>query len=163
MSSLPNTQPVYTKDIISWNARLITQVAPRKLTTESPVSLGTFGTFGGLLWSIRAVPLGANVASVLRLYGGLPTASSSTDYRLLFEVPLPAIDAMTTLDNAMVGSTGNNALNAPNGIEVPLPRIYSRNTEESRGLVCTGDYTIHCALSVPVASGWDIFAEGGNY
>jgi hypothetical protein len=164
MSTLPNTQPIYTKDIINWAARLTTQVAGRKLTVESPVYLGNFGPFGGLIWSIRAVPLGANVATNLRIYGAPGAESSVVNFRLLFEVPLPSIpDSATNGVNIPVGITGNSVLGAPTPIEVPLPRIYSRNTDESRGLVREGNYALYCALSTAVAGGWDVHVEGGNY
>ena len=163
MSVSANTQPIYTCDIINWDARLIDQVAGRKLTIETPVLLGRFGAFGGIIWSIRAVPLGANVATNLRIYGWAANAVAASDYRLLFEVALPSISDMTNDRNTLITYYGNTTMSAPPAIEIPLPRIYTRNTEESRGLVRTGNYSLYCALSAPVASGWDVFIEGGNY
>jgi hypothetical protein len=161
---LPNTQPIYSKDVINWSTRLTTQVAGRKLTVERPVALGSFGQFGGLIWNIRAVPVGINVATNLRIYGAPGAESSVTNYRLLFEVPLPSIFGSATAGvNVPIGGNGNSTLSAPTPIEVPLPRIYSRNTDESRGLAREPGYALYCALSVPVEGGWDIHVEGGNY
>lgn len=161
--SLPNTAPLYTKDILNWDARLTNQVAGRKLTVESPVKLGQFGLFGGVVWSIRAVPLGANVATNLRIYGYASTGVTPADFRMLFEVALPAIDDVTAEHNSVIAVGNNSTLSAPTPIEVPLPRIYTRNTEESRGLVRTSNYSLYCALSREVVSGWDVFVEGGDY
>lgn len=164
MSTLPNVQPIYTKDILNWNARLTNQVCARNLITGTPVVLGTTGAFGSIIWNIRAVPLGANVGTVLRLYGAPSTESAVANYRLLFEVKLPTItDTATTGVNVPVGGTSNALLAAPTPIEIPLSRIYSRNTDESRGLIREPSYSIYCGLSVAVASGWDIHVEGGHY
>lgn len=163
MSTLPNVQPIYTKDILNWDARMTNVVGGRKLTVETPTFLGRFGAFGGVVWSIRAVPLGANVATNLRIYGYASTAASVADFRMLFEVALPAIDDATEETNAVITGTSNSVLSAPTPVEIPLPRIYTRNTEESRGLVRAANYSLYCALSREVASGWDVFVEGGNY
>lgn len=131
---------------------------------ETPRLLGNIGPFGGIIWNIRAVPLGANVATNLRIYGSPGAESNVTNFRLLYEVPLPTItDSATSSVNIPVGGSGNSLLSAPTPIEVPLHRIYSRNTDESRGLVRTGGYSLYCALSVAVAAGWDIHVEGGDY
>lgn len=163
MASTPNVQPVYTKDIFNWGAKLTDQVIGRKLTVETPVFLGTFGAFGGVVWSIRAIPLGVNPATNLRIVGYPPDGASAADYQLLFEVGLPTIEDTTNRTNTIITSTnkGVNSNNTP--IEIPLPRIYTRNTEESRGLVRTSSYSLFCGLSSAVTDGWDVFIEGGNY
>lgn len=164
MSTLPNVQPIYSKDIFNWDARLIGQVTARKLTSEFPVGLGTAGTFGSIIWNIRAVPLGANVSTVLRIYNVHSGENSLENYRLLFEVKLPTVsDIATSSVNVPVGGYGNGVGVAPTPIEVPLPRIYSRNTDESRGLILAPSELLYCGLSVAVASGWDIRVEGGHY
>lgn len=163
MSTLPNTQPIYTKEVFVWTLRLTNQVTPRILATDTPEKAGTFDKFGGLIWSIRAMPIGTNPASTLRIYGASPTDVSPSTFRLLFEVGLPEITNLASLDNVMVSSNGNTALSAPNLIEIPLPRIYSRNTEESRGLVCSANYSLYCGLSAVVGDGWDVTFNGGNY
>lgn len=163
--TVANTQPIYTRDIINWNARLTNQLGGRKLSIENPAPLGTFNSFGGVIWSIRVVALGKNAASNLRIYGKRSTDTTLPDYRLLFETLLPTIrDTVDNPKNSLIDpSYGNSVYATPPVIELSLPRIYTRNTEESRGLVCTSDYSLYCALGQEVESGWDIFCEGGNY
>lgn len=160
MAVVPNTTPIYVKDVINWRARLTTQVVGRKPTVESPVLLGAFGDFGGLLWSIRAVPLGANVATTLLIHGAPAGSTSPASLSLLFEAQLPTIYDPAV---AYVPVGTNSYTNTPTPIEISLPRIYSRNTEESRGLVRTTGFSIYASLSTAVAGGWDILVEGGNY
>lgn len=162
MSTLPNVQPIYTKDILNWDARLTSQVCGRKLTAEFPVFLGSAGTFGSIIWNIKALPLGANVTTLLRIFNVNSQENSLDNYRLLFEVKLPTVTDVT-VSNTPIGINTNSATSVPTPVEIPLSRIYSRNTEESRGLILAPGQILYCGLSVSVASGWDIRVEGGHY
>jgi hypothetical protein len=147
----PNTQPIYSKEIFLWTARLTSQVTPRILTTATtPTFLGNVGTNGGVIWSIKAVPIGNNVASVLRLYGRSADATALTDYRLFSETNLPLID------------NEDNTLSLPE-VDIPLPRIFTRDSDQSRGIVAPAGYGFAVALGTIVASGWDIIVTGGDY
>ena len=151
MATTPNTQPIYTKEPFIWTTRLTSQVTPRILTTATtPTYLDSVGSNGGVIWSILAVPLGNNVASTLRLFGRSEDATALTDYRLMAEMNLPLIEE----------SVAGIALPS---LEVPMPRIYTRDSSESRGFVCPGGFGLAVALGVEVASGWDIIVTGGNY
>jgi len=160
----PNTQPIYTNTIINWDVRLTTQVTDRVLTTTPPEFIGTFGTFGGIIWNIRAVPLGNNAPTTLRIFGARTADSVISSYSLLFEVALPRIVSDVNASGLdLVGTNVATDVHALSDVEVPLPRIYSRNTEESRGLVREGGYSLYASLGVAVASGWDLHLEGGEY
>lgn len=163
MASTPNTTPIYVKDVINWQVRLTDQVIGRKLTVETPAFLGTFGSFGGVIWSIRAVSLGANAATNLRIIGYPSDGSSASDYQLLFEVGLPSTEDTTSRTNTLITSANKSTTSSSHFIEVPLPRIYTRNTEESRGLTRAASFSLFCGLSSAVTDGWDVFVEGGNY
>lgn len=164
MSTLPNTQPIYSKDVFNWDVRLTNQVCGRKLSSELPAAVGTAGTFGSIIWNIRALPLGANVSTVFRLYTVHSSENTLDNYRLLFEVKLPTISNVVSAGvNVPIGGNGNGVNLAPTPIEVPLPRIYTRNSDESRGLILSPGQYLYCGLSVAVDSGWDIRVEGGHY
>ena len=145
-----NTQPIYVGSAINWELKLTNQVTPRKITTESPVLLGTFGSNGGLIWNIRCLPLGINAATVLRLYGVKSGSSSFSEASLLFETSLPAIESVS--DSLAVSET-----------EVVMPRIYTKESSQAKGFTGEGGYSIYAGLGTAVANGWQILVNGGNY
>lgn len=145
-----NNQPIYTRTTFLRSKRLIEEVAGRKLTTENVVELITFPEQGGLVWNITATPLGNNPDGLLFIYGKHPSVTLQSEYTLLFELGLPVVEGV------------NSYSPLPNE-EVILPRIYNRDTTESRGLVVEGGYALFCALSKPMTSGWDVRINGGFY
>ncbi|BAB77898.1 hypothetical protein ACN23B_07645 [Anabaena sp. FACHB-709] len=58
MVTSPNVQPVYTRDIFCWKAKLTNQVVPRDITTQKPVELGVAGENGVLVHAICLPYLG---------------------------------------------------------------------------------------------------------
>ena len=60
-----NTLPIFPLTPINWQVNLSNQTAVRNVTTQVFVLLGTAGTNGSLIYTIYAVPLRKNVASVL--------------------------------------------------------------------------------------------------
>ena len=79
-----NIDPIFAKENFEWNTTLITQVTPRKITTETPVELGTIGENGGFIHSITLQPLGDIIATVFRLYRQV-VIGTTTNYFLILE------------------------------------------------------------------------------
>lgn len=145
-----NVQPIYIGTPINWELKLASQVTPRLLNTESPTLLGTFGDNGGLIWNIRCLPLGVNVATVLRLYGLKSGVTGFSNASLLFETTLAAV---ASVDN----------VSAVDEVEVVMPRIYTKESSTAKGFTAVGGYSIYAGLGTAVASGWQILVNGGNY
>ena len=140
----PNVQPIYPKNIIYWKAKLIAQVTPRIITTETPVLLGTVGDNGCLIHAIDIRHLGDNVATVVRLYSKL---AGDTEYFLENELTLAA-----------TSSSNNTTAIAP--VSFTLPAILpSVNT----GMHLEGGVSLYCSLGTAIASGIIVTVRGGDY
>ncbi len=140
----PNVQPIYPKSIIYWKARLLAQVTPRAITTETPVLLGTVGDNGCLIHAIDVRHQGDNVATVARLYIKF---ADDTQYYLENELSLTA-----------TSSSNNTTAIAPASFTLPaiLP---SGNT----GMHLEGGVSLYCSLGTAVASGIILTVRGGDY
>lgn len=140
----PNVQPIYPKTIIYWKAKLIAQVTPRDITTQTPVLLGTAGDNGCLIHAIDVRHLGDNVATVLRLYSKY---SGDDEYFLENELTLPVV-------------TGSSNAAAIASVPVVLPAILpSGNT----GMHLEAEVSLYCALGTAVANGIIVTVRGGDY
>lgn len=140
----PNVQPIYPKEIIYWKAKLIAQVTPRAITTETPVLLGTVGDNGCIIHAVDVRYLGDNVATVARLYSKM---SGETEYYLENELTLSA----TT-------SSNNTSAIAP--ISFTLPAILPAS---NTGMHLEGGVSLYCALGTAVANGVILTVRGGDY
>lgn len=98
----------------------------------------TADTNGSILYRIRAIPVGTNVASVLRVFinngSTNATIANNTPWR---ELPLPA----TTLTEA----------------DAQFPY------ELLAGIKLPSGYKIIVTIGTTVAAGWRVMAEGGDY
>ncbi|MBW4685133.1 MAG: hypothetical protein KME40_08535 [Komarekiella atlantica HA4396-MV6] len=130
----PNTQPVYPHEVIRWRVKLLEQVVPRNIKTQTPVLLGDAGDNGSIIHSIDVHHLGDNVATVVRLW--TQQAEEDTDYFLENEVTLPAVSA-----------TSNVAAVAPITFTL-LSILPSPNT----GLHLAPGKSLFCALGTAIAS-----------
>lgn len=140
----PNVQPIYPKNIIYWKAKLLAQITPRNITTETPVLLGTVGDNGCLIHAIDVRHLGDNVATVVRLYSKL---ADDTVYYLENELTLAA-----------TSSSNNTTAIAP--VSFTLPTILpATNT----GMHLEGGVSLYCSLGTAIASGVILTIRGGDY
>lgn len=141
---MPNTTPIYPRDIFTWKAVLTNQVVPRTIITQTPVTLGEAGDNGSLIHTIYCRHLGDNVQTVARLW---IKRTNDTLYFLENELTLTA-----------TSSTTNDAAIAP--VPFTLPAILpSGNT----GLHLEPGEILYCALGTSVAAGVIITARGGDY
>lgn len=144
-----NTQPIFLDTPILWTATLTSEVVNRSPGSAVPKLLGTGGANGSLIETIRAYPLGDNVVSVIRVFGG-------SGYTLLAEATLP-----------VVTSSGNVSAIANYPIEITLNKILSpascdANTP-NRAFRLPAGYSLYVALGTAIASGVIVVAAGGNY
>lgn len=148
-----NIDPIFVKEIFEWNTTLITQVTPRKITTETPVELGSVGEDGGFIHSITLQPLGNIIATVFRLYRQV-IVGTTTNYFLVLEQSIPSVS------NA-------SAAAGIDSINVILPLIQSGGTgiNERRALDCASGSKYYCGLGTAVVaeSGINVNVRGGNY
>lgn len=140
----PNVQPIYPKNIIYWKAKLLAQITPRNITTETPVLLGTVGDNGCLIHAIDVRHLGDNVATVVRLYSKL---ADDTVYYLENELTLAA-----------TSSSNNTTAIAP--VSFTLPTILPAS---NTGMHLEGGVSLYCSLGTAIASGAIITVRGGDY
>lgn len=85
-----NTQPIFPAVPLNWKANLKTQMTPREIGSQTPVTLGTAGKSGALIHTIFVLSLGTNTATVVRLYH-----SDGFGYTLLSELTLPGVTSAT--------------------------------------------------------------------
>lgn len=140
----PNTQPIYPKDILHWRKTLIAQVTPRVITTETPVLLGTVGVNGAIIHNIQVVPLGDNVATVVRLYTQL---EAETTYTLELETTIALV-------------TGSGNVTALDPTSATLPGILP---SPQLGMHLAPGCKLYCALGTAVAAGLVLIVRGGDY
>ena len=140
----PNVQPIYPKQVIYWKAKLIAQVTPRAITTETPVLLGTVGDNGCLIHAIDVRHLGDNVATVVRLYSKL---ADDTVYYLENELTLAA-------------TSGSNNTTAIAPFSFTLPAILPAS---NTGMHLEDGVSLYASLGTAVASGVIITVRGGDY
>ena len=139
-----NTQPLFTVTPINAKATLKGQIAPREITTQTPVTLLTVGKNGALIHTIFVQQLGNNVASVARLYY---KGESDTGYALLSELTLPAITAASETA-------------ALDPIKFVLPDILPNG---NKGLHLAAGSSLFLGLGTAIASGVQVYAIGGEF
>lgn len=140
----PNTQPVYPRTPIHWKKELTNQVAPRKITTQIPLLIGTVGSNGALIHGVEVIHLGTNPDSTLRIY---TMKEGETTYFLEFETTLAATSITT--DTA-----------ATITVPVTLPDILP---SPAKGLHLEGNTQVFAAVGVALSSGIVLRVRGGNY
>ncbi len=139
-----NVQPIYPRSPIHWKSKLLTQVCPREITTQTPVLIGTVGTNGALIHGIELIHLGTNPASTLRLY---TQKEGETGYML---------ESETTLDVTSVPTDTAATIT----VAIALPTILpSPNT----GLHLEGGTRLYAAVGVALTAGGLLRVRGGNY
>ena len=149
-----NTQPIYPRDIIHWRQPLKDEVVPRIPTTQVPVLVGTAGDNGAIIHNISVMPLGNNIATVVRLFtqsaiNAINSTSLQSNYHLELELSIPATS----------GASDTAAL-TPLGFTLPsiLP---SGNGNKALHLV--GGESLFAALGTAIATGLILYVRGGNY
>lgn len=144
VSIAPNTQPVYPREIIRWRAKLLLQVVPRAITTETPILLGAAGDNGSIIHSIDVRHLGDNVATVVRLW---TQQTDDTDYFLENELSLTAVS----------GSTNATAIPP---VSFTLPAILPNG---NTGMHLAPGESLFAALGTAIANGVIVIVRGGDY
>lgn len=139
-----NTLPIFPLTPIAWRDKLTNQVTPRDITTQVPIEFGIAGKNGTLIHNIFVQHLGANVATVLRLYH---KGETDTSYFLLGELTLPAI-------SSAVETAGLDV------IKFSLPDILPAG---NKGLHLAPNASLYLGLGTAIASGINVWAIGGNY
>lgn len=120
---------------------------PTTLTTANTAKDGTgtvvqisavFGVNGAFVESVEALPIGTNVASVLRVFlNNGSTPSTAANNILLEEISLPA----TTLNEAA----------AQTKVVIPINRAFKAG------------FTLYATIGTTVAAGWRVRAHTGDY
>lgn len=105
--------------------------------TGTVLTIFTAGSNGSQVFRIRAVPIGNNTASVLRIWINDGAGFTATDNLLWREMSLPA----TTLTEVAAQSAYYTDAN------IRLP----------------AGYRLTCAIGTTVAAGWYISVEGADY
>lgn len=146
-----NQLPIFIQEPFSDTiVTLTTQVATRTGTPATRLVLA--GENGALVESIRAIALGTNVATVLRLYYN---AAGTTTYKLISELTLAA-----TTDS------GEAAQQAGSPLTMTLPNLLfpASSTDTAKtGLRLGPEDALYVALGTAVAAGWNVWATGGHY
>lgn len=144
-----SAQPSYPSTFNKGRARLISQVAPRIIGTETPIQLydGTSNN-GAFISQLTLQQLGDNVATTIRFYSQI---STSETYDLLIEHGTTAVS----------GASDASAISLE---EVTLPVVSPKNAvPENRGIRLEPGESLYCALGIAVATGINVFAEIQEY
>lgn len=139
-----NTSPIFLAEPIMWVQTLSSQTSTAA-GVGSLLTLGTAGAEGALIESLRAVPLGTNVASSLLIF--IQKAGTGTNY-LIQEV-------------ALASTTATSGATVPTTVSVTLPDVIQPVGENALRLGATD--VLKVALSTAVAAGYNIVAIGGQY
>lgn len=143
-----NTQPIYTGQIFSWNTKLTNLVAPKIITSQSPTLLGDTGNYGALIYNIRAIHLGNNVASVIHFWTK-KVEGTDTDYHLLCDLAI----AQTSSETEALAATEIS-------YTLPVIPLFGASV---KGLYLEKDTELYCALGTAIANGVEVFVTGGLY
>ena len=122
-------------------------VIGKKITTETPVLLGTSGVNGCLIYAIDVRALGVNPATTIKLFTKF---LGDTEYFIELELDL----------TEATSSPSEIAANPPSTFVLPklLPTA-TRNT----GLHLPAECSLYAALSASVNDGVLVIVRGGNY
>lgn len=139
-----NTIPIFSKlGQVSW----VTMTAANT-AADGTGTVGTLftadATNGGRVERIRVLPLGTNVATVLRVFiNNGSTSATAANNSLLAEIALPA----TTVTQV----SSQTPMDLPNSADLVFP------------LVLPPGYKLLVTLGTAVAAGYSIVATGGTY
>ena len=134
-----NTTPIFplTPDI-EWAAAILTANTTKDGSTGTVTLLFTAGADGAYISSVDGQALGANTASVMRLFlnnGGATT--TATNNTLLRNIQLPA--------------TALSEVAETQGVSLPL------------GISIPAGYRLYATIGTTVAAGWQFTVIGGAY
>ena len=134
-----NTFPIYTASgDIQWAVSATTANTTKDLTTGTAFTAFTASATGGYVQRIRFKPLGANVATVARIWiNDGESHSIASNNTLWDDISLPA--------------TSNSETSAQPTFELPLNMALPPN------------YKIMVTLGTAVAAGYTITVVGGKY
>lgn len=134
-----NVQPIYSRvGDLQWTVAILAANTAKDGTGTVTTVFTSDATNGGFIRSVRAKPIGTNVASVLRIFVNNGQANSTpANNWYLEDISLPA----TTLTE--VGGQPT--------VEVPL------------GLALPPGYKLNVVLGTAVAAGWIVGVIGGKY
>lgn len=145
-----NTQPIFFKSPILWQATLTNEVVGRQPGSAVPKLLGTAGSEGTVIETIQVFPLDSITATQLRFFRQV-----GSNYILLLEIPLPGASAANT--NAVTGYP----------LEIPLLKTVSPATCDAstpnRVLKLPPGESLFVALSIASSAPIMVLAAGGNY
>ncbi len=133
-----NTKPIYSRSPhVEWNTLLTGNTTKDGTSGMSLIFTGD-NNEGGMIHSIRCVPLGTNVATVIRIFlNNGSTTGTAANNSMIAQATLPA--------------TTNSEVSALPVIEIPLDRPLPAN------------YDVYAVLGTTVAAGWQVTAFGGKY
>lgn len=142
-----NTTPIFpVTPKIQWGTVLTADATASKNhdgTAAGAVLLFTAGPNGSRIDEIKALPLGTNVASALRIFinnGSVnTTAANNTVYS---DTSLPA----STI-NEVAGQT----------------EVIVRQPNDNRSLVLPPNYKLYATIGTTVAAGWEVVVQGGDF
>lgn len=142
---MANDRPIYPKNLGLCTVKKVSnQVVGREIGSANPLQLiESSGSDGGILHSVWLVPLGANVASVFRLFIGL----AGSTY-LIWEKSLPAINSVSEAEQA-------------SPIQLELPTF--GHIPNTSGFMIPPNASISCGLGTAVTGGYNVVLSGGCY
>ena len=142
-----NTTPIFPlTPKVSWGTVQTADATASKNhdgTAAGAVLLFTAGVNGSRIDEIKALPLGTNVASVLRIF--INNGSSNTiaaNNTLYSDVSLAAITI-----SEIAGQS----------------EVIIRQPNDNRPLVLPPGYKLYATIGTTVASGWEVTAQGGDF
>lgn len=133
-----NVDPIYTKVGEQAWATLTTANTAKDGTGTVSTVFTADATNGGRVFRLRAVPLGTNVASVLRIFLNNGSANTTAANNTMWDqVSLPA--------------TTNTETAALPVLEIPV------------NIALKPGYKINAVIGTTVAGGWAVVADGGQF
>jgi len=142
-----NIAPIYPNvPKINWGTVLTADATASKNhdgTTTNAVLIYTAGPNGSRIDEIKALPLGTNVASALRIFINNGSVSTTAVNNTLYaDVALPS----TTISEV-------------NG----QSEVIVRQPNDNRSLVLPPGYKLYATIGTTVAAGWEVTAQGGDF
>ena len=143
-----NRNPIFTGTIFRWDTTLTSAVAPRVISTQVPILLGSSGDYGALITHIRCLDLGDDVATVVFFYTKR-LLGDDLAYRLVLELQIE-----------QATGTSLAAANTETVATLPVIPLFDGNV---RGLHLAANTELYCALGTSVTEGKAIHVTGGLY
>ena len=148
VTTAPNTQPIYPRNLFTWKKQLIDEIiVGKKITTETPVLLGTAGVNGCIIYNAQCKHLGVNPECTVKLF---VRPLGSTDYFIENEIFMPA------------ATTSPTELPSEPAVNFALPPILPNNASNT-ALHLPPECSLFVALSVAVTDGLLVTVRGGDY